>query len=122
MKKYKLNLEKYDVTVPMPVVKEDGSHVFESKIDVYPLRENISAWLRTMGIFKTGEDIAEAIGVAKQVRDCTEDFIELDEREAGVLKQAMNRLIELTTEGKANLGGEIHETAICRVAKMEEVK
>jgi len=79
-------------------------------------------WLRSVGIFKTGEDIAEAVGIAKQIRDCTEDSLELDEREAGVLKQAVNRLVELTAEGKANLGGEIHEEAIIRVVKMEEVK
>jgi len=38
------------------------------------------------------------------------------------VKQAVNRLVELTAEGKANLGGEIHEEAIIRVVKMEEVK
>ena len=122
MKKYKLDLSKYDVTATVPVTKEDGSRVLEDKTEMYPLRENISVWLRSVGIFKSGEDIAEAVSVAKQIRDCKEDSIELDEREAGVVKQALNRLVELTAEGKANLGGEIHETAICRVIKMEEVK
>lgn len=125
MKKFKLDLSKYEVTVPMPVTKVvDGKEVreFENQTQDYPLRENLSMWLRGVGIFKSGEDIAEAVNVAKQIRDCTEDSIELDEREAGVLKQAVNRLVELTAEGKANLGGEIHEKAIVRVIKMEEVK
>ncbi len=125
MKKYKLDLTKYDVTAQVPVTKTvDGKEVrqLEDKTETYPLRENISVWLRSVGIFKTGEDIAEAISVAKQIRDCKEDSIELDEREVGVLKQALNRLIELTAEGKANLGGEIHEEAIVRIVKMEEVK
>ena len=122
MKKYRLDLSKYDVTISMPVTKEDGSHVFENKTETYPLRENISVWLRSVGIFKTGEDIAEAVSVAKQIRDCTADSIELDEREVGIVKQAVNRLVELTADGKANLGGEIHEEAIVRVFKMEEVK
>lgn len=125
MKKYRLNLEKYDVTAQVPVTKTvDGKEVrqLEDHTEVYPLRENISVWLRSVGIFKTGEDIAEAVSVAKQIRDCTGDSIELDEREIGVLKQAVNRLVELTAEGKANLGGEIHETAICRIVKAEEVK
>jgi len=122
MKKYRLDLTKYDVTMQVPVTKEDGQRVFEDKTETYPLRDNISVWLRSVGIFKTGEDIAEAVSVAKQVRDCTADSIELDEREIGVLKQALNRLVELTAEGKANLGGEIHETAICRIVKAEEVK
>ncbi|KKL51546.1 hypothetical protein LCGC14_2294400 [marine sediment metagenome] len=124
MKKYRLDLSEYSVTVQVPVTKEDGSRVLEDKIEPYPLRDNISIWLRSVGIFKTGEDIAEAVSVAKQIRDCVEDSIELDERETGVLKQALNRLVELTAEGKVNpgLGGEVHEEAIIRVVKMEEVK
>ena len=127
MKKYRLDLTEYSVTAQMPVTKTvDGKEVrqLEDKNEVYPLRDNISIWLRSVGIFKSAEDIAEAVSVAKQIRDCTEDSIELDERETGVLKQALNRLVELTAEGKVSpgLGGEIHETAICRVVKMEEVK
>ncbi len=125
MKKYKLNLTEYEVTAQVPVTKTvDGKEVrqLEDKTETYPLRENVSVWLRSVGIFKTGEDIAEAVSVAKQVRDCTEDSLELDEREMSVLKQALNRLVELTSEGKANLGGEIHEEAIVRIIKAEEVK
>jgi hypothetical protein len=109
----------------VPVTKTvNGKEIreLEDKTGPYPLRENINAWLRGVGVFKTGEDIAEAVGVARQIRECKEDSIELDEREAGVLKQALNRLVELTADGKANLGGEIHEEAIVRVIKMEEVK
>jgi len=125
MKKYKLDLSKYGVTVQVPVVKTvDGKEVreLEQQTQEYPLRENISIWLRSPGIFRSGEDIAEAVSVAKQIRDCTADEIELDEREANILKQAVNRLVELTADGKANLGGEIHEEAIVRVFTMEEVK
>ena len=127
MKKYRLDLTEYSVTAQMPVTKTvDGKEVrqLEDKNEVYPLRDNISIWLRSVGIFKSAEDIAEAVSVAKQIRDCTEDSIELDERETGVLKQALNRLVELTAEGKVNpgLGGEVHEEAIVRVVKMEEVK
>ena len=126
MQKYELNLEKYDVTVTMPVTRknDDGteSRVMEEKTDVYPLRTNISTWLRSLGIFKNGEDIAEAVMLAKQIRECEEDVLVLDEREADVLKQAVNRLVELTAEGKANLCGEIHEEAIARVMRMKEVK
>jgi len=125
MKKFELDLSAYDVTMQVPVTKEvDGKQVrqLETKIDIYPLRENISVWLRSIGIFKSAEDIAEAVSVAKQIRDCKEDSIELDERETGVLKQAVNRLVELTAEGKAGLGGEVHEEAICRVVKMKEIE
>lgn len=121
MKKFKLDLSKYEVTVQVPVTKDDGNRVLENEIEEYPLRNNLSMWLRGVGIFKSSEDIAEAVMVAKQIRDCKEDVLELDEREAGVLKQAVNRLVELTAEGKANLGGEVHEEAICRVVKMKEI-
>ena len=125
MKKYELDLSKYNVTTMMPITKEvDGKEVreFEEASNPYPLRENLSIWLRSIGIFKSGEDIAEAVGVARQIRDCKEDSLQLDEREAGVLKQAVNRLVELTVEGNANLGGEVHEEAIVRVIKMKEVE
>ena len=125
MKKYRLDLSAYDVTAQVPVTKTvDGKEVreLEDQTEVYPLRANISVWLRSVGIFKTGEDIAEAASVAKQIRDCTGDSIELDERETSVIKQAVDRLVALTAEGKANLGGEIHEEAIVRIIKMEEVK
>jgi hypothetical protein len=125
MKKFKLDLSAYDVTAQVPVTKTvDGKEVreLEDKIKPYPLRENISVWLRSIGIFKNAEDIAEAVSVAKQIRDCTEDEIILDEREMSVLKQALNKLVELTEEGKSNLGGEIHEEAIVRIVKAEEVK
>ncbi|MEE8208951.1 MAG: hypothetical protein V3T88_08390 [Nitrosomonadaceae bacterium] len=127
MKKYRLDLSEYDVTTQMPVTKTDDSgkeiRVLEDQTNVYPLRDNISIWLRSMGIFKTGEDIAEAVSTAKQIRDCKENAIFLDEREASVLKQAINRIIELTAEGKVSpgLGGEVHEEAIIRIVKMEEV-
>lgn len=127
MKKYKLNLSEYSVTAQVPVTKTvDGKEIrqLEDKIEVYPLRDNISIWLRSVGIFRSAEDIAEAVSVAKQIRDCTADEIELDEREVNVLKQALNRLVELTAEDKVSpgLGGEIHEEAIVRVMRMEEVK
>lgn len=126
MKKFKLDLSKYEVTAKMPVTKEDKEgkevHVMEDQTQEYPLRDNIGTWLRSFGVFKTGEDIAEAVGLAKQIRDIEGDSITLDEREADVLKRGINRMIELSAEGKANLGGPIHEEAICRIFTMEEVE
>ena len=125
MKQYELDLTKYSVTMMAPVTKkdEDGKEhrVMEQVTEEYPLRTNISSWLRSMGIFKTGEDIAEAVMLAKTVRDSENDHLILDEREAEILRQAVNRLVELTADGKATLGGEIHEEAIVRVMRMKEV-
>lgn len=124
MRKFRLDLSKYEVTVPQPVTKTvDGKEVrvMEDVTEVYPLRDNLSTFLRSFGIYKSGEDIAEAVALAKQIRDGEGDSMELDEREATVLKAGINRLIELTADGKANLGGPIHEEAICRIFTMEEV-
>jgi len=114
MKKFKLDLAAYDVVVQVAGKDETGQD--------YPLRENISVWLRSIGVFKSAEDIVEAVVLAKRVRECEADVIELDEREADVLRQAVNKQIAMTAEGRANLGGPIHEEAIIRVAKMEEVE
>lgn len=122
MKKFELDLSKYEVDVYVPMPTADQPHRMGLEKQEYPLRANLSGWLRSVGVFKSAEDIAEAVGLAKQIRNSENDSLELDEREAGVLKQAVNRLVELTAEGKANLGGEIHEEAIVRIMRMKEVK
>ena len=122
MKKFSLNLEKYEVEVQVPVTKEDGSRELEDKMQVYPLRENLNAWLRAPGIFRTGEEIVESVTLAKAVRDCGDDSYVVDEREAQVLKDCVNKHLALTEEGKSNLGGPIHEEAICRIFSMKEVE
>jgi hypothetical protein len=122
MKKFELDLTKYEVDVYVPTPTETNPHAMGLIKQTYPLRENISGWLRSVGVFKSAEDVAEAVGLAKEIRNSESDSIELDEREVDVLKKAVNRLVELTAEGKANLGGEIHEEAIVRVMRMKEVK
>lgn len=128
MKKYRLNLSEYEVEITNPVfeggkpVIEGGVQATEIKSEVYPLKDNLNSWLRSTGMFKTGEEITEAILLAKQIRDIESDSIELDEKEIAVLKKALNRLLELASDGKANFGGPIHEEAILRVFTAEEIK
>lgn len=127
MKKYKLNLSEYDVTYDVPVivdnkpVLENGKQKMESCTETYPLKENIVNWLRTVGIFRTGEEIAEAVTLAKQVRETKENELVIDDREAQVLKNALNRLIALTADGEAGVGGPMHEEAILRIFNIQEV-
>ncbi len=124
--RFKLNLEEYEVTAPMQKHVPDGKGgrtlTVVTETSAYPQRENMSVWLRTSGVFKSAEEIVEAIMLAKQIRDCKEDFRMLDGREAQILKQATDKLIEMTAEGRAGLGGELHEEAIVRVVMMEEVE
>lgn len=131
-KKFKLDLSEYTVTAKVPEIDEKGAAVRDGKgmvqlvdetID-YPIRMNISGWLRTVGMFKTAEDVAEAVSLAKQIRDTENDYLILDEKEVRVLKIVIDKHLELAADNKMQfpLGGEIHEEAICRVANMEEVK
>ena len=126
VKRFKLNLEEYKVSAPRQKTVDDGKGgvkiTFVDETSTYPQRENMSVWLRTSGIFKSAEEIVEAITLAKSIRDHKEDILFLDEREAQILKQATNKVIEMTAEGRAGLGGELHEEAIVRVVKMEEVE
>jgi ribulose-5-phosphate 4-epimerase/fuculose-1-phosphate aldolase len=124
-KRFVLDLTEYSVEAPRQVIKEGKSIGIEMKEEVYPLAQNLSVWLRTMGIFRSGEDIAEAVVLAKQLREYAETatgVITLDEREAQILKEATNKLIQMTAEGRAQLGGELHEEAICRVINMKETE
>ena len=114
-KKYKLNLSEYSVPKP-------GSLVKDNETTVYPIRTNLSDWLRGVGMFKTAEEVAEAVCLAKQIREAKVDTLILDEKEAAVLRQAIDKLIALTADGKFNLGGIMHEEAICRVVNMEVIE
>ena len=119
-KKFRLDLSEYVVTElnRNPVKGEPDTVQI-----VYPLCNNLSTWLRLAGMFRTAEDVAEAVCLAKSIRNCVDNFINLDEKEAAILKQVLDRLLSLTADGRLGMaiGGEIHEEAICRVANMEEI-
>jgi len=128
-KKYRLDLSEYSIEVTEAVRGEDKKVVMENgqpktvkKSLPYPFRDNLSSWLRCAGMFRTAEDVAEAVGLARGIRSCTAEFLFLDEKERNVLVAVMDRRIELTADGKDIVGGEIHEEAICRVVNMEVVE
>ena len=114
-KKYKLDLSEYQVPKPGSLVKDDET-------TVYPIRTNLSDWLRGVGMFKTAEEVAEAVVLAKEIRNVEVDYLILDEKEAAILRQALDKLIAMTADGKLNLGGIMHEEAICRVVNMEVIE
>lgn len=123
MKKFTLDLSKYEVKVMQPVEDEDGEVIgTEPVMEIYPLRENLSAWLRSPGIFKAGEELVEAVVLGKRLSVAQEDLAVLDGREAEILKKAINVHLNATSQGRGNLGGPIHEEAILRIFSMEEAK
>lgn len=125
MKKYELNLSEFKIEVPVRKPTEKEPHAMGTEERVYPLCENLSAWLRAPGVFKTGEEIAEAVILGKSLLNAENDSIILDEREVKILKDGINRHISISAEGKPGiipLGGPLHEEAICRIFGMKEVK
>lgn len=107
--RYELDLSRYTVEI-------------DNKVCEYPLRQNLCSWLRMIGIFRSADDVAEAVLLARRIREHGGNKLRLDETEARILRTAIDRLLELTADGKASLGGEIHEEAIFRVARMEKVE
>ena len=114
-KTYKLDLSEYQVP-------KGGSLKKDNETEIYPIRTNLSDWLRGVGMFRTAEEVAEAICLAKEIRDGEADYLILDEKEAAILRQAVDKLIAMTADGKFNLGGIMHEEVICRVVNMEVVE
>ncbi len=125
MKRFKIDLSEYSVTVQSNKRNEETKQLelITEKIP-YPMKDNIYQWLRLPGIFKGGVEICDACDIAKQIRDAGDD-ITLDEVEIGLLRTAMDKLIAQEANpqmGLQALGGEVHEKCIRRVFKAEEVK
>ena len=128
-KKFRLDLSAYAVEVDELVfgknneqVMENGRLKTEKKSIEYPIRNNLSDFLRTAGIYKSAEEIAEAVGLAREIRNEEANYLILDEKEASVLRTVLDILVERTADGRANVGGIIHEEMICRVVNMEVIE
>ena len=127
MKRYELDLTNWEITYQKQVPSINDKGVMEGyknvdQQEVYPFRNNLNVWLRTAGIFKTANDIAEAVTLAKAIAACKDDKYVMDEQEAKLLRIALDKFIELTAEGRATIGGVIHEEAILRVVNMKEIE
>lgn len=125
MKRFRIDLSEYDVTVQTNKRNEETKTIelVTEKIP-YPLKDNIYSWLRLPGMFKDGVEICDACDLAKTIKNASNDIV-LDEHEIGLLKTAMDKLIAQESNpamGIQALGGDVHEECIRRVFKAEEVK
>lgn len=124
MKRFKIDLSEYSVTIQVSKRNEETKQIELVTEEIpYPLKDNIYQWLRLPGVFKGGVEICDACDLAKQVRDAGDDIV-LDEHEIGLLKTAMDKLIAQEANpqmGVQALGGEVHEECIRRVFKAEEI-
>lgn len=123
MKKFKIDLSEYNVSVTANKRSETGQIDLVTEEIPYPLKDNLYQWLRLPGIFKDGVEICDACDLAKQIRDAGDD-ITLDETELKLLTTAMDKLIAQEANpamGVQSLGGETHVECIHRVFKAVEV-
>jgi len=123
MKKFKIDLSEYDVTIKVNKRNEETKKIeLVDEIITYPIKKNLHDWLRLPGMFKGGVEICDACDLAKSIRDAGDD-ITLDETELKLLTTAMDTLIAQKNDpqrGITALGGEIHEECIIRVFKAPE--
>ncbi|KKK86523.1 hypothetical protein LCGC14_2762400 [marine sediment metagenome] len=125
MKKFKIDLTEYNVTVSVNKRNEETNQIDLVTEEIpYPIKINLYQWLRMPGMFKGGVEICDACDLAKTIRDADDD-ITLDETELKLLTTAMDTLIAQKNDparGVQALGGEVHEECIRRVFKAEEVR
>lgn len=124
MKRFKIDLSEYSVTIQVNKRNEETKEIeLVTEEMPYPLKDNIYSWLRLPGMFRDGVEICDACDLAKQIKDAGDDIV-LDEHEMSLVKTALNKLIAQEAnpvQGIIALGGEIHEECIRRVFKAEEV-
>ena len=115
MKKFELDLTSWDTEVSVQKNNEHGNPVFVQEKIEYPLKENLGMMLRAGGLFENTEDTVEAILLGRTIQARSEDSIEIDERELGLLKQCLDRHLEAATKGQGVFGGQQHEELILRI-------
>ena len=92
MKRFKIDLSEYNVTIQANKRNEETKKIELVTEEVpYPLKDNLYQWLRLPGIFKGGVEICDACDLAKQIRDAGDDIV-LDEHEIGLLKNVFSIL------------------------------
>ena len=90
MKKFRLDLSEYNVTLKVNVRnKETDTIELKEEEQVYPLKDNLSQWLRIPGIWQNGVEICDACDLAKQIKNCTEDSLDLNEEELKLLHNCL---------------------------------
>ncbi len=124
MKSYKLDLSEYKVDFERFVVK-DGKRELEKGKEPFDIREELSAILRISGIYKDGVEMVDGVNLARQIKTCEADSIEVNEDELELLKSVLNKLIarqEKPEAGIIALGGPRYEELVMRVFGIDTEK
>jgi len=102
----------------------DGKVVQVNKEREKDVKSELYQILRLPGLFQNVEQVVEAVTIARNIRDCEEDSIDLTENDFKLVKTAFDKLISRThdlAKGQVALGGPEYEELILRVASAEKV-
>jgi hypothetical protein len=122
---FKLDLTSWEADVPEIIEKIDPSTQKKVKVysgktvkDDYPVRENLSAMLRSPGVFRDANEVAEAVFLAHAIRDHESDSMELDSPQIAILKKCVDTHLAAAADQRGNFGGPNHEPLILQIVKL----
>ena len=117
MKKYELNLSKYDVDFERWEM-EDEKRVLKKGVEPFPLTEELAELLRIPGVYQNGVESFDGLMLSREIRACEEDIFVINEDELKLLKAVMDKLIgreHNPASGQIALGGPRYSEMIIRV-------
>ena len=117
MKKYELDLSKYDVDFERWEIK-DEKRVLDKGKEPFPLTDELADMLRIPGVYADGVESFDGLMLSREIRACEDDVFTINEDELKLLKAVMDKLIgreHNPTTGQIALGGPRYEEMIIRV-------
>lgn len=120
---FRLNLSKYEVPYERWEAS-DGKRELKRGTEEFLIRQALSEILRIAGVYQNGVEVVDGVLLAKQIRDCKEDFINIEDKDIELLRRIFNKLIAREHNpaiGQIALGGSYYEELILRVFQAEKV-
>lgn len=121
--KYRIGLINYDVEDERWEIV-NGKRELKKTIDTLDVKAEFYAILRLPGVYKNGIETCDGVDLAKQIKESTDDFIDIEVVNLELLKRVFDKLIAQQhnpQSGQIALGGERYITLIQRVFNAEEV-
>ena len=117
MRKYELNLGKYDVDFERWEI-EDEKRVLNTGKEPFPIKTELADMLRIPGVYANGVESFDGLMLSREIRTCEDDTFVISEDELKLLKAVMDKLIgreHNPATGQISLGGPRYEELILRV-------
>ena len=82
------------------------------------IKEELSSLLRVAGVYDNGVELCDGVEIARQIKDCPDDCLEVSETELKIMKKVLDKLI---SNEQTKLGGVRYEELILRCFKAREI-